>query len=96
MAFQQSQQSQPVLNLQQPGYIQSPPPGHFGTGGAFGYIPPTSPSPPPWATEILDEIKQIKQKLQSVEKLEKNLNSINSKVCDIENKMKSPRNRKGM
>ena len=98
MAFQ-SQQSgfqpqQPGFQPQQPGFgvmsqpsfIQDSPPAQL-SGSAFGFQP--SPAPPPWASELLEEMKQIKAKLHTIEEIKKTVNSINVKVTDLEGKMKS-------
>ena len=81
MAFQ-SQQSgfqpqQPGFQPQQPGFgvmsqpsfIQNSPPAQL-SGSAFGFQP--SPAPPPWASELLEEMKQIKAKLHTMEGIKKN------------------------
>jgi DNA repair exonuclease SbcCD ATPase subunit len=57
-----------------------------GTGaGSFG----PQLSPPAWANELLEEVKQIKQKLNTIDKIERTVNSINSKVTDLEAKFKT-------
>ena len=61
------------------------PPAQYG-GNAFPFQP--SPPPPPWANELLEDMKLIKSKLQSIEKTEKTVNSINAKASDLETKMK--------
>ncbi|KAH3777192.1 hypothetical protein DPMN_178628 [Dreissena polymorpha] len=43
---------------------------------------------PPWATEILSEIKCIKDKIKSIDRIEQTLNSIAAKVSDLEMKVK--------
>ena len=55
----------------------------------FGFQPSPSPLPPPWANELLREVKQIKSKLQTIDKIEKTVNVINAKVTDLETKIKS-------
>lgn len=64
-------------------FMQSPPPSQFG----FGYQPPIAP--PPWAAKLLEDMEQIKQKLEKIDKIEKTVNSINSKVSDLESKMQN-------
>lgn len=63
---------------------------------AYMTSPPQTPvynmqpsPPPPWATEILDEMKQIKQKLQTIEDIKKTVNVISAKVSDLDTKFKS-------
>ena len=78
MAFQ-SQQSgfqpqQPGFQPQQPAFgvmsrpsfIQNSPPAQL-SGSAFGFQPS-----PPWANELLEEIKQIKAKLHTMDEIKKN------------------------
>ena len=71
-------QSQP-----QPFSMQSPPPSQFG----FGYQPPAAP--PPWAAKLLEDMEQLKLKFDKIDKIEKTVNSINSKVSDLEVKMQT-------
>ena len=42
---------------------------------------------PPWATEILQEVKSIKTRLKSLEKIEKTVNFISVKISDLEIKV---------
>ena len=90
--YQQTMAFQPGFGpMSQPSYIQTSPSAQY-NGSAFGAFQPTTappPAPPPWATELLEEVKQIKTKLQSIEKIEKTVNSINVKVSDLETKMKA-------
>lgn len=88
MAFQQQTPFGQMSQMSQPSYAQSSPPApsQFNSN-AFGFQP--SPPPPPWANELLEEMKQIKVKLQSMDKIEKTVNSINMKVSDLETKLKS-------
>jgi len=64
-----------------PGYGPSPPPPH----SPFGFGPMMQP---PWATEILSEIKYIKDKMKSIDRIEQTINSIAAKVSDLETKVK--------
>lgn len=67
-------------------FMASPPPAHGGTPGLF----PRTPAPiPPWASQILDELKQIKEKVSRIDKIEKAVTSISSKLSDLENSVKS-------
>ena len=84
MAFPQQQQA--PFGMSQASYGSPPAPYNSNT---FGFQPTTSPLPPPWANELLEEIKQIKSELQSIEKIEKTVNVINAKVSDLETKLKS-------
>lgn len=87
MAFQQQQSPfGPIPQMSQPSFVHSPPQTQFGSN-TFGFQP--SPAPPPWANELLEEMKQIKIKLQSIDKIEKTVNSINVKVTDLETKLKT-------
>lgn len=63
-------------------YMTSPTQPQF-SGGAFSMS-----TPPPWASELLEDMKQIKQKLQTVDKIEKTVNLINAKISDMETKIK--------
>ena len=71
----------PFPAQQTPQYISTPQ--HF----------PQINSPPPWASELLDEIKQIKEKMFKIDKIEKTVNTINIKVNDIESQVKTMDNR---
>ncbi|KAH3740792.1 hypothetical protein DPMN_047503 [Dreissena polymorpha] len=51
-----------------PGFGHSPPP-----GSPFGMQPP-------WATELLQEMKDIKSKMNSLDKIERAVNQISSKL----------------
>jgi len=58
----------------------------------YGISPPHGPSfgigvQPPWATEILQEVKDIKTRLKSIEKIKKTVNSISVKISDLEIKV---------
>ena len=90
--MQQTMAFQPGFGpMSQPSYIQTSPSAQF-NGSAFGAFQPSTappPTPPPWATQILEEVKQIKTKLQSIDKIEKTVNAINAKVSDLETKMKT-------
>ena len=72
--------------MTQPSFLQNSPPAHFGAN-AFGYTP--GPPPPPWANELLEDMKTIKTKLQSIDEIKQTVNSINKKVSDLESKMKT-------
>ena len=80
MAFQSQQPGFGSTGMSQPSFIQTSP------SAAFGFQP--SLPPPPWATELLDDMKIVKTtKLQTIEKIEKKtVNSINAKVSDLEEK----------
>ncbi|KAH3741072.1 hypothetical protein DPMN_047790 [Dreissena polymorpha] len=43
---------------------------------------------PPWATELLSEIKGFKDKMKSINRIEQTFNSIAAKVSDLETKVK--------
>ena len=89
MAFQPQQPQQPGPGfgvMSQPSFIPNSSPTQY-SGPTFGYQP--SPPPPPWASELLEEMKQIKSKLQTMDEIKKTVNSINVKVSDLEGKMKS-------
>ena len=68
-----------MSSLPSQSFVQSPPPSQF------GYQTP----PPPWATKMLEDIEQIKQKLGSIDKIEKTVNMINTKLSELETKMRS-------
>ncbi|XP_060562988.1 uncharacterized protein LOC132722497 [Ruditapes philippinarum] len=70
---------------QNPFPVQSTSPTHYG----FPMPPMLSMTTPPWATEILDEVKQLKSKLKTMENIEKTVNMINSKVGNLESKFKT-------
>lgn len=72
---------QSPFSMSQPSFVQSPPPVQFG-------FPPTQ-GQPPWAADILDEMKQIRLKLESIEKIEKTVNTIHLKVSSLETKFSS-------
>ena len=92
MSYQTQQQAGSGFVLSQPSFIPNSSPTQY-SAPAFGYQPPHQPQPtplpPPWASELLEEIKQIKSKLQTMDEIKKTVNSINVKVCDLEGKMKS-------
>ncbi|KAH3818260.1 hypothetical protein DPMN_119862 [Dreissena polymorpha] len=58
-----------------PGFGHSPPP-----GSPFGMQPP-------WATELLQEMKDIKSKMKSLDKIERAVNQISSKLSELEIKV---------
>ncbi|KAH3877224.1 hypothetical protein DPMN_001086 [Dreissena polymorpha] len=58
-----------------PGFCHSPPP-----GSSFGMQPP-------WATELLQEMKDIKSKMKSLDKIERAVNQISSKLSELEIKV---------
>lgn len=72
---------QTPFSLSQPTFMQS------GSPTQFGF--PMPPITPPWATEILEEVKNLKAKFKTVENIEKTVNAINSKVSNLEAKYKS-------
>ena len=87
MAFSQ----QTPFQLQQPNFF----------GSQNSQSPPTQPmqyptqypsqygaQPPPWAKEILDDIKQMKQSLLKIDKIEKTVDSIAIKVSDLDQRVK--------
>ena len=87
MAFQPQQPQQPGPGfgfMSQPSFMPNASPTQY-SAPAFGYQP--SPPPPPWASELLEEMKQIKTKLQTMDEIKKTVNSINVKVSDLEGKM---------
>ena len=61
----------------------SPPPAH----GAPGMFAATGT--PPWATQIMDKLKQIKEKVSKIDKLEKTVNHMKTKVVDLETTVKA-------
>lgn len=81
MSFTQSGSTCPFA-MSQPAYMQSnsPPFGYSGT--------PHAPTPP-WATEILDEIKHLRQKMKNVEVIETTVKETNSKLGKMESKFKT-------
>ena len=89
-----------IIFSQYAGQAQSPPPPPplyrtpFPTQQAPQYIStpqnfPQSNSPPPCASELLDEIKIIKEKLYKIDIIEKTVNTINIKINDIETQVKA-------
>ena len=61
---------------------QSPPFTQFtGSGIALG------PPPPPWATEITEDIKSIKFSVPKIDNIEQLVNKINPKVENLETKL---------
>ncbi|KAH3740750.1 hypothetical protein DPMN_047461 [Dreissena polymorpha] len=54
------------------GFDHSPPP-----GSPFGMQPP-------WATELVQEMKDIKSKMKSLDKIERAVNQISSKLSELE------------
>ena len=48
-----------------------------------------SSAPPDWATKIMEDIKSIKVSVSKIDGIEKLVNQINSKVENLETKMKS-------
>lgn len=63
---------------------QSPPFTQFtGSGTTPG------PPPPPWATEIIEDIKSIKLSVSKIDNIEKLVSKINSKVENLETKVKT-------
>lgn len=66
-------------------YMQSPP---FNSQFTASNTAP-GPPPPPWATEIIDDIKSIKLSVSKIDNIEKLVNKINSKVENLETKVKT-------
>lgn len=60
-------------------------------GHQFVSSPPFTPftAVPPWATEILEDIKNIKKSVSKLENIEKTVNRISTKVNDLDLKVKS-------
>jgi hypothetical protein len=52
--------SQPPFNMMQSPYPGCPPP----MAASFGFVPP-------WATELLQDVKHIKEQMKTVDKIEK-------------------------
>lgn len=55
------------------------------------YIPPpvmAPTGPPNWAQELINDVKQIKISMSKLEKIEKTMNTIVTKVSDLESKVK--------
>ena len=50
--------------------------------------PPASTEPPNWAQELINDVKQIKITMSKLEKIEKTMNTIVTKVSDLETKVK--------
>lgn len=50
---------------------------------------PVSSTPPLWATELLEDVRQIKDRLKTVDRIDKTVNLINVKVTDLETSLKS-------
>ena len=50
--------------------------------------PPASTGPPNWAQELINDVKQIKISMSNLEKIEKTMNTIVTKVSDLETKVK--------
>lgn len=59
----------------------------------YGIPPPQASSPPSWATELMNDVKQIKMSLGKLDEIEKTVNMINAKVSDLETKVNSMENR---
>ena len=51
--------------------------------------------PPTWATELMNDVKQIKLSLGKLDQIEQTVNSINTKVIDLESKVKAMENKVG-
>ena len=66
--------------------MQSPP---FSQPQFTGTMPMASSAPPDWATKIMEDIKSIKVSVSKIDGIEKLVNQINSKVENLETKMKS-------
>jgi len=66
----------PYNPMHSPFLPSPPPPGYAGV-------------PPPWAADLIKDIKVIKDKMKSIEKIEKTVNLINARVADIETKVKA-------
>lgn len=76
------------LNFTQPSFgPQSPFVPQF-----IGASPPTfasMPSIPPWASDIIEELKSIKASVSKIDGIEKTINEINSKVNNLDKKVSS-------
>ena len=66
-------------------FMQQLPPFTQFTGSGIALGPP----PPPWATEIIEDIKSIKLSVSKIDNIEKLVNKINSKVGNLETKVKT-------
>ena len=86
------------------GQVQSPPPPPpvYGTPFPTQQVPqyastpqtyPQIHSPPPWASELLEEMREIKEKMCKIDKIEKTVNTINVKMNGIEIQVKAMDNR---
>jgi hypothetical protein len=73
--------SQPPFGM--PPFLPSPPPSSY----TYPSQQSVSATPPPWASELLEDMKVVKHKLQSIDKID--VNSINVKLCDLETKLQS-------
>ncbi|XP_053398799.1 uncharacterized protein LOC123556557 [Mercenaria mercenaria] len=74
----------PIMNFGQPfAYIPQTPQGQM-----CQQVPSVPPSiPPPWANELIQDMKSLKQSLPKIENIEKTVNRISAKVSEIEVKL---------
>ena len=71
--------------MQAPPYVQGSP--QSSQTSPYPYAPPVAP--PPWALQLLEEMKSVQEKLKSIDKIERMVESINTKMYDMERKMQN-------
>lgn len=94
MSYAAQPTAQPMYGMQTPqnpqhysaGYLSSP-------MSQYSLPPPQNPSPqpgiPPWASELLEDIKELKSVLPSINKIEQTLSLMNAKMSDLEGNVKN-------